>query len=71
MKGGSLGGLLIIVLVAVMVMAWRRKVDKGNNKTLKTVLKVGDAISTVRMIFVIVLIVAFVGMVAVAHIHHS
>jgi len=52
-------------------MAWRHKVQRGNNKTMKTILKVGDAVSTVRMAFFVVLIVALVGFVAVAHIHHK
>ena len=71
MEGKSIGGLLIIVLVAALVMAWRHKVQRGNNKTMKTILKVGDAVSTVRMAFFVVLIVALVGFVAVAQIHHK
>lgn len=71
MDGKSIGGILIIVLVAALVMAWRRRINRGNNQTMKTILKVGDAVSAVRMTFFIVLIVALAGLVAVAHLHHK
>ena len=47
---GNVIGLIIIIVVAIAMILLRRKIAKDGGPAANTMLRVGDAISTVRFV---------------------